>query len=362
MYIAYLTLLSGLFLSLISEYFSIIGLMAIFSASPITVAIMGVALGIGKIVSTVWIKQNWKNSQLLIKIYLLSAIVILMLITSIGCFGLLSKAHSDQNLVSGDVLAKIAIYDEKIKNLRDNIDANRKVLKQLDDAVDQIMSRSTSETGADKAVQVRRSQQKERARLLAEIQSNQEIISTLVEERAPIASEVRKVEADVGPIKYIAAFFYGATDQTILERAVTWVIILLILVFDPLALMLLIVSQISFQKLKKDNTAPDPYITDVGEPPTEEEMFDSFNEPVDKEEITTLPSYQFLDEDPVEEYTPVPKDDDVEEYNGSIKEIKWIYIPEDNEPETPKTLTPITQREESRVVKTKIFKRPGTQE
>ena len=250
MYLAYLTLISGLLLSLISEYYSIVGLMAIFSAMPITIATMGVALGIAKIVSTVWLKQNWTIAPTSIKIYLSSAIIILMVITSLGCFGLLSKAHSDQNLVSGDVLAKISVYDEKIKIGKDNIDANRKALKQMDEAVDQVMARSSSETGADKAVGIRRSQQKERARLQSEIQTEQNTISRLSEERAPIAAEVRKVEAEVGPIKYIAAFFYGSTDQNILERAVTWIIILLILVFDPLALMLLIASQISFQQIK----------------------------------------------------------------------------------------------------------------
>ena len=251
MYLAYLTLISGLLLSLISEYYSIVGLMAIFSAMPITIATMGVALGIAKIVSTVWLKQNWTIAPTSIKIYLSSAIVILMIITSLGCFGLLSKAHSDQSLVSGDVLAKISVYDEKIKTSKENIDANRKVLKQMDEAVDQVMGRSTSETGADKAVAIRKGQQKERARLQSEIQTEQKTIGQLSEERAPIAAEVRKVEAEVGPIKYIAAFVYGNTDPSILERAVTWVIILIIVVFDPLAVILLLSSQISFQNFRE---------------------------------------------------------------------------------------------------------------
>jgi hypothetical protein len=168
-----------------------------------------------------------------------------------GSFGFLSKAHSDQSLVSGDVMAKISVYDEKIKTSRENIDANRKALKQLDDAVDQVMARSDSEKGADKAVAIRRGQQKERARLLSEIQSEQKTIGQLSEERSPIAAEVRKVEAEVGPIKYIAAFVYGSTDSTILEKAVTWVIILIIVVFDPLAVILLLSSQISFQNFRE---------------------------------------------------------------------------------------------------------------
>jgi hypothetical protein len=249
-FLAYLALVSGITLSIVAEYYSILGLMAIFSAAAWSVVVMGIALGVGKITATLWLKQNWKIAPWSVRLYLLTAISVLMLITSMGIFGFLSKAHSDQSLVSGDVLSKIALYDEKIKTAKDNIDVNRKALKQMDEAVDQVMARSSSETGADKAVAIRRSQQKERARLQSEIQAEQKAITALSQERAPIAAEVRKVEAEVGPIKYIAAFVYGETDPTILEKAVTWVIIVLIVVFDPLAVILLLSSQISFQNFR----------------------------------------------------------------------------------------------------------------
>jgi hypothetical protein len=171
-----------------------------------------------------------------------------MLLTSMGVFGFLSKAHSDQDLVSGDVIAKISIYDEKIKTAKENIDANRKALKQLDEAVDQVMGRSSDEKGADKAVAIRRGQQKERSRLLAEIASEQKIIAAVSQERAPIAAEVRKVEAEVGPIKYIAALIYGDNPEAnTLEKAVRWVIILIVIVFDPLALTLLLAATKSIE-------------------------------------------------------------------------------------------------------------------
>jgi hypothetical protein len=249
--IAYLALLSGLSVSAVAVYYSVAGLTAIFSAAVVPIIIMGISLEIGKIIATVWLKQNWKIAPLSIKAYLCIAVALLMIITSMGIFGFLSKAHSDQNLVSGDVLSKIAVYDEKIQNEKDNIDVNRKALKQLDESVDQVMARSQDEKGADKAVAIRKSQQKERSRLGQEITESQKKISALNDERAPIAAEVRKVEAEVGPIKYIAAFVYGNTDSAILERAVTWVIILIIIVFDPLALILLISSQISFQKFRE---------------------------------------------------------------------------------------------------------------
>jgi hypothetical protein len=172
----------------------------------------------------------------------------LMLLTSMGIFGYLSKAHSDQSLVSGDAVAKVAIYDEKIKISRDNIDANRKALKQMDEAVDQVMGRSSDEKGADKAVAIRRGQQKERARILVDIEAEQKKITSLNEERAPLAAEFRKVESEVGPIKYIAALVYGDNpDSNVLERAVRLVIIMIVLVFDPLALTLILAANKQFQ-------------------------------------------------------------------------------------------------------------------
>ena len=272
--IAYLALLSGLSISAVAVYYSVVGLTAIFAAAAIPIIIMGAVLEISKLVATVWLKQNWKIAPYSVRGYLLSAILVLMLITSMGIFGFLSKAHSDQSLVSGDVLAKISVYDEKIKISKENIDANRKALKQLDEAVDQVMARSTDEKGADKAVAIRRGQAKERTRLLQDIETEQKRIAQFNEERAPIAAEVRKVEAEVGPIKYIAAFVYGETNETILEKAVIWVIILIVIVFDPLAVILLLASQISFQNFREreQTESSDAFIFDNTEPPTEEEL------------------------------------------------------------------------------------------
>ena len=252
MILAWLLLLTGLTISAVAIYYSVLGLAAIFAAATIPIYIMGGSLEVAKLVCASWLKANWAKAPMLMKAYMTTAVVILMAITSMGIFGFLSKAHSDQSLVSGDVQAKIAVYDEKIKTAKENIDANRKVLKQMDEAVDQVMGRSTSETGADKAVAIRRSQQKERARIASEIAAEQKAISKLSEERAPIASEVRKVEAEVGPIKYIAAFVYGDNpDANILEKSVTWVIMIIVSVFDPLAVIMLLAAQMTFQWLRE---------------------------------------------------------------------------------------------------------------
>ena len=258
MIFAYFVLAVALLIETVGAYYSITGLAAIFSGAVIPILIMGSSLEIGKVTAAVWLKNNWHRASLQYKLYLLPAVALLMVITSMGIFGFLSKAHNDQNLVSGDVQAKIAIYDEKIKTARENIDANRKALQQMDAAVDQTMGRSTTEQGADKAVAIRRSQAKERTRLQSEIEAEQKKISRLNEEAAPIRAEVRKVEAEVGPIKYIAKLIYGDNpDANILEKAVVWVIMMIVAVFDPLALVLILAAQQSIRWAKEDKENPE---------------------------------------------------------------------------------------------------------
>jgi hypothetical protein len=346
---AYLVLFSGLAISGVAEYYSIMGLIAIYPAAVIPIIIMGIALGIGKISGTVWLKQNWEFAPWFLKAYILPGIMVLMLITSLGVFGFLSKAHSDQSLVSGDVQSKIAVYDEKIKASQDNIDVNRKALKQLDEAVDQVMGRSTSETGADKAVAIRKSQSKERTRMLAEIGAEQKTITKLREERAPIAAEVRKVEAEVGPIKYIAHLLYGENpDANILEKAVIWVTVLIVAVLDPLAVVLLLASQYSFQHFRKQEedflihrTVP-VYEATVPESPIEEK----------KKSISDfVPQPQ---EHIPEDGVATPEEE--EAFNEIAKRQAELITAPETVAAPP---VPIKVREESRVIRTKVFPRPS---
>ena len=235
-------------ISAIAAWYSVAGLTAIFSAAVIPVIIMGGALEAGKIVATVWLHNNWRRAGWAFKSYLIPAIVFLMLLTSMGIFGFISKAHSDQSLVTGDATSRVAIYDEKINTERENIAQAKKALEQMNAQVDQMLGRTDSERGTDKAVVIRKQQTKERAELQASINRSQKTIQQLQAERAPFAAEARKVEAEVGPIKYIAALIYGDNpDQNILERAVRWVIILIVIVFDPLALTLILAANKQFE-------------------------------------------------------------------------------------------------------------------
>lgn len=281
-----ITLFSALALSGISAWYSILGLTAIFAAAVIPVIIMGVSLEVAKVIATVWLHRYWTQASFWLKMYLIPAVAVLALITSMGVYGFLSKAHLDQTLPTSDIAAQVALFDEKITILRENIEtqrtnisAARNAIAQLDSQVSARLDRGNSEAGAERAVQIRRQQSRERAALNLEItKAQQEIerlngqIATLNQEKVPISTQLRKVEAEVGPIKYIAALIYGdVTDQATLEKAVRWIIILLVLVFDPLALCLVIASIKSraYEQQKEDEIktnsveAEQPTLTDT---------------------------------------------------------------------------------------------------
>jgi hypothetical protein len=248
---------AALSLSAIAAFYSIAGLTAIFAAAVVPIIIMGGILEVSKLVVASWLYRNWHEIPFTFKSYFTSAVVILMIITSMGIFGFLSKAHLDQAVPAGDVSAQVQILDEKIKTQRDNIDAARKALTQMDAQIDQKLNRSTDEAGADKAIQIRRAQGSERKKLQNEISTAQAAIVKLQAERAPIASQARKIEAEVGPIKYIAALIYGDNpDTNVLEKAVRWVIIMIVLVFDPLAVLMLVAVNWSLKKRQPEVVPP----------------------------------------------------------------------------------------------------------
>ncbi len=267
-----LALITALTLSAIAAWYSVVGLTAIFAAAVIPIIIMGGSLEIAKVVTTVWLHRYWDKCKWAMKTYLTGAVIILAIVTSMGIFGFLSKAHMDQGIPTGDVAAQISLIDEKIniqkeliKSERENIESARRALSQLDAQVSARLDRGTSEASAERSVQIRAAQRRDRAAYTKEIDEAQArieksnaTIQTLSLEKAPLASQYRKIEAEVGPIKYIAALIYGDNpDNATLERAVRWVIILLIFVFDPLALML-VIAAISSYKWEFDEKKEEP--------------------------------------------------------------------------------------------------------
>jgi hypothetical protein len=243
---------SAISLSCIAAFYSIAGLVAIFAAAAIPIMVMGSILEVSKLVVASWLYRNWKEVPRLFKIYFTSALIILMTLTSMGIFGFLSKAHLDQAVPTGDVSSKLSLIDEKLKTEKETINEARKSISQLDSQVDQTLSRTagaTDDSGVSRSISIRKGQSKERKSLYATIEASQTKIAKLNEERQPVASQLRKVEAEVGPIKYIAALIYGdSLDQTLLEKAVRIVILMIVAVFDPLAVLMLVAVNWSLKK------------------------------------------------------------------------------------------------------------------
>jgi hypothetical protein len=236
----------ALALSAVAAWYAIAGLVAIFAAAAIPIMIMGSLLEAAKLVVASWLYRSWNEIPKLFKAYFLSALIVLMLLTSMGIFGFLSKAHLDQAVPIGDAVSKLEIIDDKIKTQKENIDVARRTISQLDRQVEETLNRTataTDNSAVNRSVTIRRQQARERESLSKEIESAQTEIAKLTQERIPIAQEVRKIDAEVGPVKYIAALIYGDNpDQNLLESAVRIVTLMIVFVFDPLAVLLLVAA------------------------------------------------------------------------------------------------------------------------
>jgi hypothetical protein len=358
MLLTYLMLFVALCLSAVAAFYSIIGLTAIFAAAVWPIVIMGTILEAAKLVVTVWLHEYWREVKLSMKLYLVPAVFTLMVITSMGIFGFLSKAHLDQTVPTGDVQAQVALIDEKITNERDTIANARTLLGQLDRAVSDLAAAGdrevknrdgsvTTVTAAERSLQVRRQQARDRAALTKTIEEAQARIVKLQEEKAPFAKDLRKIEAEVGPVKYIAALIYGDNpDANLLEKAVRWVIIILVAVFDPLAIMMLLAFTESYrwERQRREEKNADNISTVVDDDGSRTEDIpghlagdDLADQPVvvaDRPE--KLVPYKILDDVSEPDYPDLPlptsalsdqpvDDDDDDDENDHLKEAKRIW-------------------------------------
>jgi hypothetical protein len=232
-------LLVSFCISGVSAYFSIIGLTAIFSAAYYPIIIMGTALEIGKLVASTWLFHNWKSCPWLLKTYLTLAVIVLMGITSMGTFGFLSKAHIEQNInITTGSADDVQIVQTKIDSEQAAIDDLNKQIAQIDSAV----TKMTDKGQAASSLQAADKQRKIRDELTKQKSAHIETIGTLKSQKVKLDSSIKKLESEVGPIKYIAAALYGTNGPDTLELAVRWVILLLVIVFDPLAVVLLLAA------------------------------------------------------------------------------------------------------------------------
>lgn len=252
----YVTLLVAMAISACAAYYSIYGMTAIFAAAFWPIVIMGTALELGKLTGAVWLHLNWKKAQWWIKLYMVPAVAVLMLITSMGIFGFLSRAHIEQTAGVVDVTTKVEQLNLDISVEQSKIDNNKKIISQLDAAVDGLLSGSATQGGgkatanakqasklAAEATKLRKSQEAQRAQLQAAIQEAADKVAAINKDKLSLEQQAKKIEAEVGPIRYVAALFYGDNpDANTLERAVRWMIIIIVVVFDPLAVVLILAA------------------------------------------------------------------------------------------------------------------------
>ena len=240
MILGILVLTTALAISGVAAYYSIIGLAAIFAAAAIPVIIMGSILEVGKLVTVTYLHRYWKESPFLLRSYLVIAVLVLMFITSMGIFGFLSRAHIEQTTIAGDNTLKIERIESQIARENRTIKDAEGVLFQLDQSINVLLEYDRIR-GDDGAIATRERQKPEREEISRVIKSSEDRISELQENQLSLEKEQIKLEAEVGPIKYIAEFVYGEkANRTLLEEAVKWVIVIIVAVFDPLAVALLV--------------------------------------------------------------------------------------------------------------------------
>ena len=240
MIFGYLTLFVALAISAVAAWYSIIGLMAIFSASAVAIAIMGGVLEVGKVLTASWLYQNWSRTPFLLKSYLTIAEFVLMFITSMGIFGFLSKAHIEQTGDLNVVENQIELIQIQIDREQKDIIRNQGALDLLDGA----LARYTELGAVTKGLQARQEQKPERDALNLAVSTSGEEIARLQEEQSKLQLQVKAFEVEVGPIRYVADLLFTDAD---LERAVRWVIIVIIFVFDPLAILLVIAANMTLR-------------------------------------------------------------------------------------------------------------------
>ena len=256
MFLTLVTFISAISISLIAAGYSILGLATLFAGAYVPIIAMGSALEVGKLVAASWLYHNWRrNIPKSLKAYLFTSIIVLIFITSVGIFGFLSKAHLDQVKPTAGNTEQIALIDKKIKQEEKIIERAEKTLAQLDKALDVYIDKEYVSRG----LKERNKQKEERDLLNKSIDEAMEKIANLNNSKSSINIEQLKLEADVGPLKYVAELIYGDNAKDHFDSAVRIIILILIFVFDPLAVLLLIAANISLNQWrdKRDENKSD---------------------------------------------------------------------------------------------------------
>lgn len=297
--IGILAIASAVLLSIISAYFSVSGITTIFSAAAISVGIMGGILELSKIAATVWLYNFWKKAAILMKFYFIVAIVILISISSIGIYGYLAKAYVGQSVATNQVETRIERYQQYIDREEKTITRAEDQLELLDRAIEQYIELNVVTRGLES----REEQEEERAQLTDTIEQAEEKIAEYESTILDLQDEKNRLEVNVGPIRYIAAVFYGEDEaQQYYDDAVRILILLFVLVFDPFAVLLMVAGNMAMQKKKRSRRAKKTRtIKPQPEPPKPVEPTQA---PAKKKEVAPTPEPESSDEEPPLNETP----------------------------------------------------------
>ena len=257
-------------LSLIAAYYSVIGLAQIFPGSYWPIILMGSVLEASKLVTISWLYNNWNVTVRIMRYYFLVAITLLMMITSMGIFGYLSKAHLDSNIVIGANSVQIKTLEQQEKIAKERLNY--------------LLQRAGDPATASRKID-------------NQIQETQSELKRIANEKLPLLTEENKLAAEIGPIKYIAEALYDKDDPDFIDKAVRAVIMIIIVVFDPLAVLLLIAANQTYRKLKEESTIQIPTIKvkakkkkvlDTKPVISVESFIDDNNEIIPKSKITKM--------------------------------------------------------------------------
>lgn len=307
MFFAIITLLTALALAGVAATFAIFGIVAIFSGLPAYALAMGVVIELGKIVGVSWVYRHWEEKTLL-KYLMIPFIIMAMALTSLGIFGLLSRAYIEQSAGLETNTVLIERLDQRIAREQRTIADAELVIDQLDQTVSTLIEFNRI-SGPDGARAVRAGQQEQRDELQAVIQEANDRLDTMLDERAEATIAIQSLEREVGPVMYIAQMIYS--DEIDIDQAVRWVIIAFIFVFDPMAIMLLMAANYSLMQrgvYLERGPPPKPEPTPVpDDPELEQEPEEVVEEPEPSPEPRPAPaddSTEFVDIEPVPQESP----------------------------------------------------------
>jgi len=248
MFFGVLTLFVALAISTVAAWYSIVGLMAIFAGATTAIMIMGIVLEIGKLICASWTFANWKSCPVIMRSYFIISVIVLMFITSLGIFGFLSRAHITQS-------SPTALLEERIERIELKVDQRQTQVNRYQgrlDTLDKALERYIELGAISKGLAKIGAMDNETSILKTKIEGLENEIDGLTDEKYELKTNLSLAEVEVGPIRYVAEMLYDDTSESELEQAVRWIIILLIFVFDPLAVMLVIAANITLRDYRKE--------------------------------------------------------------------------------------------------------------